>query len=387
MCWVCEQIAMQFKLSDEQQQFSDALRKWAERAYPFEHRQQLVRGGQGSRAEDWNALVELGLPALGVPEEQGGLGAGGIDHLVAMQEAGRMLLAEPLFTTLWGSAFLRASGNQAALLERVAAGELRLACAVSEAAGRHDADWVEAQAHRNATGWCLSGHKATVLHGGQADLLIVSARTAGAGAESEGITLFAVDAKAPGLKITDSATFDGLRASSVQLDNVQVLAGAVLGNVGQGWEILDGANDFGAALLCAEALGIMEVMRDDTLEHLRTRRQFGQPIGKFQALQHRMAEVALQLEQARSMAWLAMTQVNTDNAVDRRRCVSAAKAHIGQALRFVGQQCVQLNGGLGVSDEMRLTHFFRRAVAIELSLGDTDHHVARFQAQPNFLTA
>ncbi len=378
---------MQFELSDEQQQFAEALRKWTERGYDFEHRQQVVRQGQGGSAEDWQALAELGLTALGVPEEHGGLGGSGVDHLVAMQQAGRALLAEPLFAPLWGPAFLRAGGGQGVLLERVAAGELRLACAISEAAGRHDATWTECTATPCAEGWRIEGRKSAVIHGAQAGVLVVSARTSGAADAREGISLFVVPSDTPGLQVADCATFDGLRAATVRLDQAIVPASAVLGEVGQAWTILDAANDFGTALLCAEAIGLMEVMSEDTLEHLRNRQQFGQPIAKFQALQHRMAEVFIHLEQARSMAWLALAYAGNVDAAERRQCVSAAKASIGQALRFVGQQCVQLHGGLGVSDEVRVTHLFRRATAIELTLGDTDHHVARFREQPGFAPA
>jgi len=378
---------MQFELTEEQQQFADALRKWAERGYGFEHRQQVVRSRPGVDAQDWAALAELGLTALGVPADQGGLEAGGIEHLVAMQQMGRALLAEPLFATLWGTAFLRLAGGQEPLLERVAAGEARLACAVSEAGGRHEPQQVECRAVACDGGWQLAGTKSVVLHGAQADVLVVSARSSDAADAREGISLFVVQGDAVGVSRRDCATFDGLRAARVTLEDVVVPASALLGRAGQGWEILDAAGDFAAALLCAEAIGVMEAMSEDTLEQLRNRQQFGQPIARFQALQHRMAEMFMQLEQARSMAWLAAVKCTATDAGERRRCVSAAKARVGEALRFVGQQAVQLHGGLGVSDEVRVTHLFRRATAIELTLGDTDHHVARFAAEPAFAGA
>ena len=269
----------------------------------------------------------------------------------------------------------------------MAAGEARLACAASEADGRHDPEWVECRSVPCDAGWRLSGRKSTVLHGAQADALIVSARVSGDAGAHDGIALFVVPADAAGLNRQDYPTFDGLRAATVALEDVQLPANALLGQAGRGWDILDAAGDFGVALLCAEAVGIMEVMNEDTLEHLRNRQQFGQPIGRYQALQHRMAEMFIQLEQARSMAWLAATQAASQDAAQRRRCVSASKARVGEALRFVGQQAVQLHGGLGVSDESRITHLFRRATAIELSLGDSDHHLARFAALPGFASA
>lgn len=375
---------MDFELSDEQQQFSDALRKWTERAYAFDHRQKVARSAAGTDAGDWAALAELGLPALGVPQDQGGLDGTGVDRMIAMQEMGRALLVEPLFATLWGCAFLRACGGQDELLERVAIGEARLACALGEGPARHDLDHVACRATATDSGWRLDGAKSVVLHGAQADALIVSARTAGQTHEREGISLFVVPADSKGLVCRDCVTIDGLRAAQVSLDGVVVPPSALLAEAGQGWPVLDAAFDSGVAMLCAEAIGVMEALSESTLEHLRTRQQFGSPIGKFQALQHRMAEVFVHLEQARSMAMLAAVKCDSTDATERRRCVSAAKARVGEALRFVGQQSVQLHGGLGVSDEVRVSHLFKRAAMIELSLGDSDHHIERFIAQPGF---
>ena len=378
---------MDFELSDEQRQFAGALRKWTERAYAFDHRQQVSRGTAGTDAADWTALAEMGLPALGVPQDQGGLEGTGVDRMIAMQEMGRALLVEPLFATLWGCAFLRACGGQEKLLERVAAGEARLACALGERAARHDFDHVECRATATEGGWRLDGVKSVVLHGAQADAIIVSARTAGQTHEREGISLFVVPANARGLARRDCETADGLRAALVSLDGVVVPSSALLGVAGQGWPVLDAAFDRGIAMLCAEAIGVMEALSESTLEHLRTRQQFGAPIGKFQALQHRMAEVFVHLEQARSMAMLAAVKCDSTDAIERRRCVSAAKARVGEALRFVAQQSVQLHGGVGVSDEMRVSHLFKRATMIELSLGDSDYHIERFIAQPGFAAA
>lgn len=378
---------MNFELSDEQQQFAHALRKWTERAYAFDHRQKVVARAAGGDAADWAALSDLGLTALAVPQEQGGLGGTGVDHLIAMQEMGRVLLVEPLFATMWGCAFLRLAGGQETLLERVAGGQARLACALGEASFRHDFDYVGCHAAANGSGWCLRGTKHLVLHGAQADALIVSARIAGTASERDGISLFVVPADAPGLTRQDYQTIDGQRAAEITLDGALVPASGLLGEAGKGWPLLDAACDAGVALLCAEAVGVLEALSESTLEHLRTRQQFGAPIGKFQSLQHRMAEVFIHLEQARSMAMLAAVKADSTDAVERRRCVSAAKARIGEALRFVGQQAVQLHGGLGVSNEMRVAHLFKRATMIELSLGDSDHHLERFMAQPGFAAA
>jgi alkylation response protein AidB-like acyl-CoA dehydrogenase len=227
-------------------------------------------------------------------------------------------------------------------------------------------------------GYVINGEKKVVVHGGQAGALVVSARAPG------GISLFVVAADAPGLTVTDYRTLDGQRAADVRLENVRVPAAALLGEPGGGWDLLDAALDYGAGLLCAEALGAMEAIFSATLEYLKTRQQFGVPIGKFQALQHRMADMYIHLEQARSMALLAAVKLGSADAGERRRAVSAAKYRVGQAAKFVGQQAVQLHGGMGVTDELPAAHYFKRLTFIEQTLGDSDHHLARFIAQPGF---
>lgn len=371
-------------MTGEQQQASDALRRWVERGYPFEHRQQVIASAQGVRREDWRALADLGLPALGVPEGNGGLGGSALDQMIAMQEMGRALLVEPLFATLWGCSFLRLGDGHSGLLERVATGDAKLACAVQEAHAHHDLHEVRCRVRQSDQGYELSGCKSFVVHGAQADALIVSARSAGGDGDHDGIALFVVPGDTPGLQRIDCASFDGLRTARIVLDTAQLPLSARLGPVGACWPVLDAAWDFGTALLCAEALGVLEMLCETTLEHLRSRQQFGSPIGRFQALQHRMADVYLQVEQSRSMALLAATHVDHADPGVRQRCVSAAKARIGEALRFVSQQAVQLHGALGVSDEMRVSHLFKRAAAIELSLGDSDYHIARFAACSSF---
>jgi alkylation response protein AidB-like acyl-CoA dehydrogenase len=309
---------------------------------------------------------------------------------VVMQELGRGLVVEPYFATMFGAEFLRRGQAHDALLERVAAGELKLACALGERQSRHDLRDVATRAVRDGDGWRLDGEKKVVLHGAQAGVLIVSARTAGAQRDGDGITLFAVPADASGVTMRDVRMLDGQRAADVLLRDVRVGEDAVIGAAGQGWAILEAAADYGAGLLCAEAVGSMDALFGATLEYLKTRQQFGVPIGKFQALQHRMADMYVHLEQARSMALLAAVRLADDarggSAAERRRAVAAAKYRVGQAARFVGQQAIQLHGGMGVTDELPASHYFKRLSTIELTLGDCDHHLARFIAQPGFAT-
>ncbi len=376
---------MDFNFNPEQTQFADALKRWIARDYSFEARRAIVHSEAGVSSAAWATLAELGMTALPVPEAQGGFSGSAVDMLVVMQELGRGLVVEPYFATVLGAEFLRLGGQHAGLLEQVASGELILACALGERQSRHDMFDITTRAVPDGDGYLLNGAKKVVLHGAQAGMLVVSARSSGEGRGEDGISLFVVPLDAAGLRSVDYRTLDGLRAADIVFDNVRVDAGAIIGTPGAGWPILDAALDYGAGLLCAEAVGAMEAIFDATLDYLKTRQQFGAPIGKFQALQHRMADMYIHLEQARSMALLAAVKLGSEDAGERRRAVSAAKYRINLAARFIGQQAVQLHGGMGVTDELPAAHYFKRLATIELTLGDADHHLARFIAQPGFM--
>lgn len=375
---------MDFNLKEEQQQFADALKRWIDRDYGFEQRMRIVQSEAGVSDAAWNTLVELGMTALPVPEQQGGFSGSAVDMYVVMKELGRGLVVEPYFATVLGAEFLKRGGAHPALLEQVAAGELKLACALHERQSRHDLTYIATTATPEGDGFVIDGAKSVVVHGAEADSLIVSARSAGNGRDNAGISLFVVPADAAGVTVTGFRSLDGLRAANIVFDKVKVDGAALIGAAGEGYEILDACADYGAALLCAEALGAMEALFDATLDYLKTRQQFGAPIGKFQALQHRMADMFIHLEQARSMALLAAVKAGSDDAEERRTAVSAAKYRIGEAARFIGQQAVQLHGGMGVTNELLAAHHFKRLATIELSFGDGDHHLRRFMAQPAF---
>jgi alkylation response protein AidB-like acyl-CoA dehydrogenase len=375
---------MDFNFKEEQLQFADALKRWASRDYSFEARRAIIHSPQGTSNEAWSTLAELGMLALPVPEEQGGFNGSAVDMFVVMQELGRALVVEPYLATVLGAEFLRLGGAHGELLEQVAGGTLKLACALGEKQSRHDMSDIATSATANADGYAISGTKKMVLHGAEAGSLVVSARSGGDQRGQQGISLFVVAADAPGVTITGYRTIDGMRAADIRFDHVQVPASALVGAAGAGWDVLEAALDYGAGLLCAEALGAMEAIFAATLEYLKTRQQFGAPIGKFQALQHRMADMYIHLEQARSMALLAAVKLGSNDANERRRAVAAAKYRVGQAAKFVGQQAVQLHGGMGVTDELPAAHYFKRLSTIELTLGDSDHHLARFIAQPGF---
>ncbi|MRV72720.1 pimeloyl-CoA dehydrogenase small subunit [Duganella sp. FT92W] len=377
---------MDFQFNEEQQQFADALRRWTTKDYDFETRKRIVHSETGVSADAWATLTELGMLALPVPEAQGGFDGTAIDMLAVMQELGRGLVVEPYFATVLGAQFLKLAGGHEDLLAQVAAGELKLAAALGERHSRHDLHDIAVTASRapHGDGYVIDGLKTVVLHGAQAGVLIVSARSGGGQRDKGGISLFAVPVGTPGVDITDCRTLDGMRAATVRFTQVQVPPSALVGTEGSGWDVLEAAADYGAALLCAEAVGAMDAVFAATLEYLKTRQQFGAPIGKFQALQHRMADMFIHLEQARSMAMLAAVKVQSQDAEERRRIVSAAKMRVGQAAKFVGQQAVQLHGGMGVTDELPAAHHFKRLAMIDLTLGDADHHLERFIAQPGF---
>jgi alkylation response protein AidB-like acyl-CoA dehydrogenase len=373
---------MDFNFTDEQQQFADALRRYLDKNYGFEARQAIVYSDAGASDTHWAAFTELGLTALPVPEEQGGFNGSPVDMLVVMQELGRALVVEPYWATAVGIEALRvagsAQGEDASLLERAAQGEIKLAVAFHEPHARYDLFAVDTTATQQGEHYALSGKKSVVLHGAQADHWIVPARLNGE------IALFVVAREAAGTQITDYRTIDGQRAASLSFEST---AARRLSGQHAGAAALEQIADYGTVLLCAEAVGALDALNRATVEYTKTRQQFGQPIARFQALQHRMVEMLIHAEQARSVTYLAAGRYASTDADERRRAVSAAKVRVGQAARFVGQQAVQLHGGMGVTNEVAAAHLFKRLAIIETTLGDVDHHLARFAALPGFATA
>ncbi|HZZ06032.1 acyl-CoA dehydrogenase [Paraburkholderia sp.] len=373
---------MDFTFNDEQQQFADALRRYLDKSYGFEARQAIAQSETGVSDAHWTAFTELGLTALPVPEAQGGFNGSPIDMLVVMQELGRALVVEPYWATAVGIEALRLAGSgqgeDAALLERAAQGEIKLAVAFHEPHARYDLFEVETAASGQREQQTLTGTKSVVLHGAQADYWIVPARLNGE------IALFVVARDAAGVKITDYRTIDGQRAATLKFDSTPARQ---LTGKHAGAAALEHIADYGTVLLCAEAVGALDALNHATVEYTKTRQQFGQPIARFQALQHRMVEMLIHAEQARSVTYLAAVRYASTDADERRRAVSAAKARVGQAARFVGQQAVQLHGGMGVTNEVAAAHLFKRLAIIETTLGDVDHHLARFAALPGFVSA
>lgn len=373
---------MDFNFNDEQQQFADALRRYLDKSYGFEARQAIVRSETGMSDTHWAAFTELGLTALPVPEAQGGFNGGPIDMLVVMQELGRALVVEPYWATAVGIEALRLAGSgqgeDASLLERAAQGEIKLSVAFHEPHARYDLFDVATTASGSGEQPTLTGTKSVVLHGAQAHYWIVPARLNGE------IALFVVARDAAGVNLTDYRTIDGQRAATLEFNGTPARR---LEGKHAGAAALEHVADYGTVLLCAEAIGALDALNLATVDYTKTRQQFGQPIARFQALQHRMVEMLIHAEQARSVTYLAAMRYTSEDPDERRRAVSAAKARVGQAARFVGQQAVQLHGGMGVTNEVAAAHLFKRLAIIETTLGDVDHHLARFAALPGFMTA
>jgi alkylation response protein AidB-like acyl-CoA dehydrogenase len=373
---------MDFSLTKEQEQLADTVQRFVAREYGFEARKAIRKSADGFSREVWSKLAELGLLGLLVPEEHGGLGFGAIETLLAMNGIGRGLLLEPyLPSAVLATVLLRELGSAAQkekLLPQLAAGELIAVPAHGEAEARYDLKRVATSAKRDGDGFVIAGRKAVVLHASSASLLLVSARTSGKPADEAGISLFLVPRDAGGVSLETYPTLDGQRASDVLLHEVRVPRASLLGPEGGALPGLSSAWEVGIAALCAEAVGALQAVFDATVEYSKTRKQFGVPIGKFQALQHRMVDMLMHVEQARSMSYLAAVRISTKDAALRARDLSAAKVVVGQACRFVGQQAVQLHGGMGMTDEFHVSHYFKRLSILELSLGDTAHHLDNF---------
>jgi alkylation response protein AidB-like acyl-CoA dehydrogenase len=369
-----------FRYSEEQLALQDTLQRFISRDYDFERRRALARSPLGFSAEAWERYAELGLLALPFPEEFGGLGGSGVDIMAVMEQVGQGLLLEPYLSTvvLCGGLIRDAAAEpiKQSILPRVATGKLQMALAAYEAAGRYDLAHVACTAVEAGGGWTLSGRKAVVLDAPSADYFLVSARSAGQVSDREGISLFLVPRDAPGVTTCPYPTQSGGRAADLQLTHVS--PEALIAVPGRAFGIIERAVDSAIAALCAEALGIVTALNQATLNYLKTRKQFGVAIGAFQALQHRMAEMIIAAEQARSMAIIAAVHVDADDVSKRRRAISGAKAYVGQAGRFVGQQAVQLHGAMGVVDDLIVSHYFKRLTMIDMSLGDADFHLARF---------
>jgi pimeloyl-CoA dehydrogenase small subunit len=369
---------MDFELSDEQRLLKDSVERLVAQRYDFESRKKYMKENDGWSRDMWRRYVELGLTALPFAEEHGGIGGGPVETMIVMEAFGRALALEPYFATIvLGGGFLKAGAGNAVreLLPKVAAGEMLLSFAHTERQSRYDLADVATMATKEDSGYDLEGAKSLALHGDVADRLIVSARVSGAQRDKNGIGLFLVDAKAPGVSLRGYPTIDGLRAAEVTLTGVKVDADAVIGEPGHAYSLIEQVVDQGIAALAAEAVGAMSAMHEITVDFLKQRKQFGVPIGNFQVLQHRAGEMLIALEQARSMAMLATMMSEEPNAAERRKAIAAAKVQIGRSAKLIGESAIQMHGGIGMTMEYKVGHYFKRVTMIDKMFGDADHHL------------
>ncbi len=372
---------MDFDLTEEQSLLRDSVTRLLADAYDFDARKAITASPEGRSPAVWAQFAEMGLLGLPFTEDDGGFGGGPVETMIVMEAFGAALVVEPyLATVVLGGGILRAAGSaaqKAALIPGIVAGEQLLAFAQTERQARYDLCDIATTARRSGDGWILDGAKGVVLHGGSADTLVVSARTAGGQRDSGGIGLFLVPADAPGVERRGYPTQDSMRAAEIGLTGVRVGPDAVLGDPEGGLAVIARVVDEAMAALCAEAVGAMAQSQALTLEYIKTRQQFGTAIGQFQALQHRAADMFVALEQARSMAMFATMMAHEPDANARSSAAAAAKVQIGRSGRFVGQQAVQLHGGVGMTMEYRIGHYFKRLAMIDTLFGDADHHLAR----------
>jgi pimeloyl-CoA dehydrogenase small subunit len=371
---------MDFELTEEQLLLRHSCERYFADHYGFESRKRYAQEPRGWSLIVWKHYAnDLGLLGLPFAEEYGGSAGGPVETMIVMEQVGRALVLEPyLATVILGGGFIRLGGSktmQAALIPSIAAGELSLSFAHAERQSRYDLADVATTARRDGGGYGLNGAKTLVLHGDTAEKFVVSARLSGARNDRNGLALFLVDANAPGVSVRGYPTVDGLRAAEVSLSNVRVEAAAAIGEPGAAFPLIERIADAAIAALCAEAVGAMAAAHDTTVDYMKTRKQFGVTIGSFQVLQHRAAEMLIAVEQARSMAMLATMMAAEDDVRERRAAISAAKVQIGRSGRFVGQQAIQIHGGIGMTMETEIGHYFKRLTTIDTTFGDADYHL------------
>ena len=374
---------MDFSYTEEQTLLRNSVSKYLADKYTFESWRKFTRGDAGRDPAHWAQFAELGLLAAPLPEAHGGLGGGTVDASVVMEEFGKALVVEPYVpTVVIGGGFLKHGGNDAQKsewLNKIATGETIMAFAFAEPKGRYNLADLSTAAKKQGSNYVLSGQKAVVIAAPWADQLIVTARTAGGQRDSKGVSVFLVDKKAKGVATRDYPTVDGLRASEITFENVEVPAANLIGEADNGLPLVERVVDEAIAATCAEATGCMQVLVDTTVAYSKQRKQFGVPIGKFQVLQHRMVDMFVNYEQSVSITLMVTLKLDAGEA-ERAKAASAAKVTIGKAGRYVGQQAVQIHGGMGMTDELNVGHYFKRLTMIDALYGNTDHHLKRYAA-------
>jgi pimeloyl-CoA dehydrogenase small subunit len=372
---------MDFSFTEEQTLLRNSVQKFVQNDYTFENRRMIAKSDAGWSKKNWSTFAELGLLGAPFAEDFGGLGGGPIETMIIMEEFGRGLVIEPyLGTVVLGGGFLRHGGTKAQkekLIPELIEGKRVFAFAFAEPQGRYNFADLTVTAKKAGAGYTLNGHKAVVIGAPWADTLVVTARTGGGQRDEKGVSVFLVDKKTKGVSTRDYPTVDGLRASEVTFENVALGADALVGEEGNGLKLIEQVTDEGIAALSAEAIGGMKVLNDTTVEYCKTRKQFGVPIGKFQVLQHRMVDMFMNYEQSVSITYMVTLKLG-ESETERKKAASAAKVQIGKAGRFIGQNAVQLHGGMGMTDELSVGHYFKRLTMIDTMFGNVDHHLKRY---------
>ncbi len=379
---------MDFNLTKEQELLRDGLGRFLATRYDLDKSRTAAKSGAGWQPEIWRGFAdELGILGATLPEDVGGMGGGPVELMVITEALGQALVVEPYVdTVVVAGGLLRRAGGEAAtsVLERIVAGTAIVALAAAEPTSGDRWQHVTTTAERHGDDWVLNGTKIVAVGAPLATHLLVTARTSGTGLLPVGISLFLVDLDraGPGLEVHSYPTIDDRRAADLVFDRLRLPAGALLGDEGQAWSSVAQARDEGAAAICSEAVGCMRKVLNDTVQYCKQRQQFGQPIGSFQVLQHRMVDMYMELEQAIAAVYLAILHLAAEPA-SRARAVSAAKATIGRAARFIGQNAVQLHGGMGMTEELAIGHYFKRLTAIQYEFGSADYHLARYAELTN----
>ncbi len=374
---------MDFSLSDEQQMLQDSIARFVKNDYDFDSRCKAMRSELGYNADNWKLFAELGWLMVPFTEEEGGLGGSAADLMIVMEELGKGIVIEPFIATaIIGGGLISKAGNaqqKESLIGSIMDGSLQLAFAYAEPTSRYVLSNVATSAEKNDNGFSINGHKAVVLNGGIANKIIVSARTSGQQTDKDGISLFIVDSDTAGVEIKSYRTQDGGRAAEVRFNNVQVSHEQLLGSKGKSLPIIESVLDRATLAVCAEAVGAMESATTKTVEYTKTRVQFGVPIAKFQALQHRMADMFIEQQQAKSIVLMAAMKLDQAEE-DSSKAVAAMKSLVGRASRKVGQESIQIHGGIGVTDELDVGHYFKRMTMIEILFGNSDFQTQKFAA-------
>jgi len=375
---------MDFSFSEEQTLLSDSIERFVQNDYAFEDRQKLIRTESGFGADNWQTFAELGWLGVPFPEADGGFGGSAVDTMILMEQFGKGLVVEPYLASIilaGGALGIAGSSDQKErLLSGLIDGSKQAALAFAEPQGRFNLADLTTTAAADGDGFRLDGYKCVVLNGPAADFFVVSARTGGGQRDQDGVSLFIVPADAPGVSRRDYPTVDGFRASEVTFEDVRLEEHALLGTQGGGYPIIEQVIDQGILAVGSEAVGCMEVLYKTTVEYCKTREQFGQPIGKFQVLQHRMVDMFMEHEQSKSLMYMAAMRMDEGYGDEAKKAVSAFKVQVGKSGRFVAQNAVQLHGGMGMTDELNVGHYFKRLTMIDTLFGNVDFHLKRFGA-------